>query len=358
MKPIHLLIVEDDPAQIQSYTDVLEQHNKSGAQEFTFEMYKTFKEGEAALKTPNFDAAIIDLKLSGSEELEGKVLVQSVYRKLRIPIIVYSGSIAMIDDIPENPLLLKKLRTVGLPEILTAIQNIYRTGITGLMRADGIIDNKLTEIFWTHLADDLSTWIRHNNHNALLRHIIMLFQEHLDIGSDGNFDEYHPYEVYVRPPIRMQPHTGDIFEGETGKYLLLTPACDMVVNYKSDGNGGKIPKRKAEKIILVRTKDFDVKTACINAQTNKLDKDIIDKMVSNQNFRYHYLPAYDSGDGFIVDFQDIQSVDSVDQMERVATVSSPFLKDIIARFSNYYARQGQPTYNQKGIVNDLFNRHK
>lgn len=45
-----------------------------------------------------------------------------------------------------------------------------------------------------------------------------------------------------------------------------------------------------------------------------------------------------------IDFRRIITLDRLDDsnIESVATISAPFLKDIIARFSYYYSRQGQP----------------
>jgi hypothetical protein len=34
----------------------------------------------------------------------------------------------------------------------------------------------------------------------------------------------------------------------------------------------------------------------------------------------------------------------IKEYKRIASIASPFLKDIIARFSAYYARQGQPNF--------------
>ena len=63
---------------------------------------------------------------------------------------------------------------------------------------------------------------------------------------------------------------------------------------------------------------------------------------------------------YVIDFQNISTVDigehtdpgnanyikgreeNISNYERIASISSPFLKDVISRYSLYYARQGQP----------------
>jgi hypothetical protein len=66
------------------------------------------------------------------------------------------------------------------------------------------------------------------------------------------------------------------------------------------------------------------------------------------------LPPFDGNNGYLIDFQDVTTISFTNDLERIATISSPFIKDIISRFSNYYSRQGQPTFNQKKIIDGLF----
>lgn len=355
MSEICLLIIEDEAAQIQVYEDVIAQHNKNHKPIFKFTICKNYAEGEQALRSPFYDAAIIDLKLSGAEELEGRKLVEAVYQKLRIPIIIYSGSIGQIDDIKENTLLKKKLRTEKLSAILFEIISIYNTGITRLLKPSGNLDNQLTHIFWNHLSNDLDIWIQHNNPDTLLRYILSHFQEYLDIDPIGDFQEYHSSEVYIKPPIKKNNHTGDLIGYMGNLFLILTPACDMVINYKFDEKGIKIPFRKAETMLLAPLIEFDYKKICLNKK-GELDKGKISEFVKNGNYRYHYLPPYLNSNGYVIDFQKLQSISFEEKINTVASISSPFIKDIISRFSNYYSRQGQPTFYQDNIIDELFKR--
>lgn len=348
-----ILIIEDEPAQIQAYQDTIEQYNKKKEPKIDFEICKDFNEGTKALETPFYDAAIIDLKLSNTEELEGKKLVEAVQGKIRIPIVIYSGSIAQIDDIQETALLKKKLRTESLSDILKEIIAIYNTGITRMLRPAGEIDQKLTDIFWNNLADDLNIWIDHNNPKTLLRHIFTHFQEHMEIDTDGNFEEYHPAEIYLAPPIKTNIHTGDLIKMGNEYFFVLTPACDIVFNYRFNEKGEKIPFRKADHLVVAQAKDFDFKNLCLNKK-GEVDKGKINDYVSNSFFRFHYLPSFRGNNGFLIDFQELKTIAFDAEMERVATIAGAFSKDIISRFSLYFARQGQPTFYQKNIVNELF----
>jgi hypothetical protein len=353
---MNLLIVEDDQNQLQMYNDVIESFSKQEKIEIKRDCFTTINNGLDAIKSPIYDAAIIDLKLSSdTAKLEGMDLVNAINGKLRIPIYIVSGSIAQV-DIVENSLFKKKLRTDSFKEILAEIKNIYDTGITKYLIQGGQIDEMLSSIFWKHLSKDLDIWIQHKNPSTLLRYILSHFQEHLDINLHGDFEDYHPSEVYIKPPIKKNIHTGDLVKFNGTFYLILTPACDIIIqNYKELPDGSKEAIRKAENLILVKAKEFDYKNLCKDKSGN-IDKGKIKNFITNNSFRLHYLPPFEKNNGFLVDFQDITSMDLTSHLERIATVSSPFIKDIISRFSSYYSRQGQPTFCQDKIVDDLFSK--
>jgi len=354
METLNLLIIEDEETQLKVYGDAIDSFCKKKTISIHKTICKSFGDGEKALLQPFYDAAIIDLKLSSSHELEGKLLLEKVYQKIRIPIFVVSGSISQIDDIPETSLFKKRLRTELISNILQEIFDIYTTGITSFLRPDGLIDKKLSEIFWKNLSADLQVWIDHNNPKSLLRYILAHFQEHLDINPEGDFEEYSPSEVYIKPPIKKNIHTGDILKIDSCYYLVLNPACDIIIQrYEDQADGTKRPIRKAEKIVNVKAFEFDAAKFCLN-KNKKIEKGKIKEYVTNNNFRYHYLPPFEKNKGFLLDFQSVSSFDFPEEVERIASISSPFIKDIIARFSNYYSRQGQPTYNQNSIVDLIF----
>jgi hypothetical protein len=352
MEIVNLLIIEDEEAQLLAYNDSIDQFNKKNSINIVRKICRTFEEGKQALLSPYYDAAIIDLKLSASEELEGKNLVESVYMKIRIPIFIVSGSIAQIDEIPENALLKKRLRTERISGILKEICDIYQTGITSFLRPSGIIDQKLSEIFWNNLSKDIQIWIDHNNKSTLLRYILSHFQEYLDVNIDGDFDDYHRQEIFLSPPIKKNVHTGDLIRIGDDYFLILNPACDIVYNHKRDNTGTKISTRKADKMIVAAVKHFDLVTLCF--KNGRIDKGQIKSYVNNTSFRYHYLPPFKNDTGYLIDFQELSSIPFETDHVREASIAGPFIKDIISRFSNYYSRQGQPTFRQEDIVNKLF----
>lgn len=368
MNCICLLIVEDDAKQIELYRDAIDEFNESNSD---IQIKPTFAinhdEGIIELEDPQFDAAIIDLKLSGTADtLEGKDLVEQINKKLRIPIFIYSGSVAQI-EMEENVLLKKRLRDdVSIDSILDDINDIYKTGITSLLRQGGRIDKMLTEIFWNHLSSSLFSLGNENSTNTLTRYIFAHLQEYLEMGDNGSFDNLHPAEFYIIPPIKQELITGDILSkkntgGEKEYYILLTPACDIELRTK--GNGSKF--RKADNGLLIKLipwgsieKFSELTNNSSNTQLGNLKA-----FVSNNRERYHFLPAYSEIKGFFADFQSqisvpVEVLDDKTVYKRIATVSQPFVKDIIARFSQYYSRQGQPNLIEEIVLKDLLKQNQ
>ena len=82
-------------------------------------------------------------------------------------------------------------------------------------------------------------------------------------------------------------------------------------------------------------------------------KEELSRYINNSIPRYHLMPPCKLFGGGIVDFQNIKSI-KVDEFEKnidtLASVNPIFHKDIQARFSHYYGRQGQPQLSKDSIL--------
>ena len=87
---------------------------------------------------------------------------------------------------------------------------------------------------------------------------------------------------------------------------------------------------------------------------NAKDRDkVSQRIVSGQWDKYVYLPQYRGLKAAIADLQNLYTIKLdvfLNEYTRVATISSPFLKDIQSRFSSYYGRQGQPDMDKKKFI--------
>lgn len=357
-----LLIVEDDKATIQSYKDNIESFNKS----IDFEIIPVIKDNietaKKALTSPEYDAAIVDLKLSSNTtELEGIEIVNDIYNKLRFPVFIVSGSIGQV-EYEENTFLKKRSRDGDFKDILNEITAIYNTGITKILGRSGQINDYLNKIFWNHLSNSLDVWIDdktrspQDKQKSLLRYTLLHIQEYLEITKDSDFEDYHPAEIYITPPIKDRLFTGDIvIENESNlKYIVLTPSCDMAQSKAKDfllvaieGVDNGIMKEKINIIKKAKAKPEVIEEAEYNI------KSLITNSYSN---KYHFLPEYKHIDAGLINFQKLKSIrskDFVEQYKIIASTNSSFTKDIIARFSYYYSRQGSPDFEVNEIYESL-----
>ncbi len=235
--------------------------------------------------------------------------------------------------------------------IITEIIKFHNNGITATIGTKGKVEKYLNKIFWDRFSKNLHLWDRDFLDNikyekSLVRYCLALLQEHLEIEENGgDFSDYHPFEVFISPPIKNNHFFGDILYDEDNYYIILSPACDMA-------------QEKYEKIIIAQIDSLDAIAPFTEHQLrykespskNKKDsakKKVIEFLTNNYSDKYHYLPNYMNFPGGVINFQKIQSKtkEELDRMNRFASISGKFSKDIGARFSNYFARQGQPNLN-------------
>lgn len=360
---MRLLIIEDDEIQIQMYQDVIESFNSQKGCKIISIIKNNLEDAKLALLNPEFDGAIVDLKLeNGSDELQGIELIKSIQDKLRFPVFVVSGSIAQIDDIEESAFFKKRLRDDDFKIVLAEAYQIFQTGITSILGSKGIVENHLNTIFWKHLSNSMNVWINdeqrtpEQKQKTLLRYTLLHIQEYLELTEESDFENYHSAEIYITPPIKARVFTGDIVINKESRlnYIVLTPSCDLAQ-----------AKAKDILIALIENEDAGIlyeKTNIIKKGTSQTEvligaKNDLNALISN-NFsnKYHFLPSYKDIKAGLINFQKINSVrtrDFNDNFTIVASVNSSFTKDIVARFSYYYSRQGSPDFNMEEIYNSL-----
>lgn len=356
-----ILIVEDDKPTIQSYLDNIESFNKVSDVQIVAEVKDNLADAKNSLISPDYDAAIIDLKLSSnSVDLEGLEIVDEIQNKLRFPMFIVSGSLGQVER-EESAFFKKRSRDGNFKDILTEITGIYKTGVTNILGRKGTIEEYLNSIFWNHMSNSMDLWINdttrspQEKENSLLRYTLLHMQEHID----EELEKYHPSEFYITKPIKKNIFTGDIVILDKSRYLILTPSCDIVL--RSDG------KRNADFILFCKikplygmVKNYDLLK--IDTSSKNPDRTRITNFFHNKNQKYHFIPKAESLESGLIDFQDkltisnseVNALLEANKIERIATISQPFLKDIISRYSSYYSRQGSPDFNVDELYFSLF----
>lgn len=357
-----LLIVENEKEQVQLYLDVIDSFNKNNSTKITpFPMY-SLEDGKNALISSDYDAAIIDLKLSSnSVELEGLEIVISILDNLRFPVFIVSGSIGQI-DIPENALFKKRLRDADFKIVLKELTDIYNTGIINILGKRGKINEYLNSIFWKHLSNSMDVWIYDSlrspeeKQKSLLRYTLLHIQEYLELSEESDFEDYHPAEIYITPTVKPKVFTGDIVvEKESGmSFIVLTPSCDLAQSKAKDillaAIEGEDKGLLLEKINIIKRGKSSPE---ITVEAENSLKSLIQNSYSN---KYHFLPKYKSIGAGLINFQKINSIrvkDFNENFTRIAAINSSFTKDIVSRFSYYYSRQGSPDFKIDEVYQTL-----
>ncbi|HDR8043064.1 TPA: hypothetical protein QCZ17_005449 [Bacillus cereus] len=370
---INLLIIEDDDGQIEQIQDAIKDFNrKEGKNEsikIELRIVKTYNDAVLTLLKENFDAAIIDLKLSSTTDKdEGVDLIDIIINKLRFPIFVRSGFPEKVESINAEHYFVKVFKkTDKLDDIVAEIVKFYKKGITSTIGTKGKVEKYLNKIFWERLSKNITFWdkglLDDNKHEiSLVRYCLTLLQEHLEIAENGDgFLDYHPFEVFIKPPIKNNPFFGDIlFDSNSNYYIILSPSCDMA-------------QEKYEKVILVeiellteinafaeRQQQFYKVKDMGTTKVEKAKKKILEFLTNNHSAKYHFLPSYQEFPGGLINFQKVHSKtkEELSKMNRFASVSGKFSKDISARFSNYFARQGQPNLDIDVLLKSILDIDK
>ena len=348
MNSIKLLVVEDEPQEIDTCRSTVERYRDEKQREVELVECKDVDEAFEKLDN-NFDGAIIDLRL-GDEGDEGNEVVQRINEgKYRIPVAILTGTPSSADPEFSYIGVFKKGEPgAGYDDLLDRFWRIYDTGLTRILGGRGVIESRLGEVFWTNILPQIKTWEVYGQadstrtENALLRHTL----NHLIQLIDEDAEFYFPEEFYLYPPPGRNVRTGSILKDKESaqQFAVLSPDCDLVV--RSDGT------RNTDRILLVEIASPEVLFDWFDSEKpsalGRDKRDAFDRTLKNNGPRYyHCLPATDFFSLGFLNFRRVSTM-GMDEIEQKfdlppkVQISPPFVKDIVARFSSYYARQGQP----------------
>lgn len=367
MNEIRLLILDDDKEIIKSFQQTISRINRDNEQNFTYKEYiaNTLKEAKEIIKYNKLDTAVIDLNLNNAygadpDNADGNIAIEELMTNFRMPIFVVSGEPAKLQEkLKDNYLIKVYPRDQFVDGFENIIPSLFLSESIHYFARDGFLEQKINKFYWEHLSLTIKSWEKVGQDypgdikKILSRHTLSCLNEQLYVnGNIGSFDKYHFGEMYIIPPIKQHYHTGDIIEKDDEKFIVINPACDIVNKGKMEYYA-LIKIYKAVNISKIKTQNTEKQESYINENL----KD------SNKLGRYHFLPKFDLFDeNYVIDFQNITIIKigegektndaeylverekHIKEYKRIASISSPFLKDIIARFSAYYARQGQPNF--------------
>ncbi len=366
---MNLLLVDDDQSQNKVLQDAVDIFNSTSDINITLDIATNYTDGLKKIQTlNNYDGAIIDLRLEKNDAVGlGNNLIKEIVKELRFPVRVITTHKGDLEPELQIENILFKCRGRGEEEyedVLNEFKKIFLTGITQILGAKGTIDKQLSKIFWDHLSSSMDIWINDDKRTpeqkqkTLLRYILLHVQEYLELTEESNFENYHAAEIYITPPIKNNLFTGDlVIENESGKrFIVLTPSCDLAQLKAKDI---LLSEAESEEEGLLFEKTRIIKNGKGDADKLELAQTELKALIGNHySNKYHFLPKYNSIKSGLINFQKLKSVrvkDFNENFERIASINSTFTKDIIARFSYYYSRQGSPDFNIDEIYESLIN---
>ena len=356
MTSIKLLVIEDDPQDIGTCRNTVDRYKHQKQRDVDLVECRDVDEAFSELDN-TFDGAIIDLRL-GDEGDEGNQVIQRIKeRQYRFPVAILTGTPSAADqDFSYIGVFKKGEVGAGFEDLFDRFWRIQQTGLTRILGGRGIIESKLAEVFWNNILPQIEKWEAYGEaesartENALLRHTL----NHLIQLIDEDIERYFPEEFYLHPPPGEGVRTGSILKAKEGdqRFAVLSPDCDLVV--RSDGN------RNTDRVLLVEIVLPDALYSWFDSQSlgslGQDKKDTVRRALENNGPRhYHCLPQTDFFPLGFLNFRSVSTVEEGKLSDRFdlppkVQISPPFVKDIVARFSSYYARQGQPDLDFTGLI--------
>lgn len=357
---------------IKKYGDSVEIEKKD-IDLVTYTTAKTPEQAMSSLYKENYHALIVDLKLESGDDKKndadysGNVLLENIVRKEIIPIIVRTGFPSKVK--PEIKTNIINAYPKENPTLVAVIEELINSYISTfkMFTSGGEIDQNIKDFFWNVLPDcfqnkdkDIGFLDKETQQKVVIRYVSSWLNNKYMF--EGRYLDVEPIEMYMFPNPIDKICNCDIYEDQSSneKFIVLTPSCDLANN-------------KAENILFAKIQkdneisDFTATIQTCSEQQNKGDgisqknKKKIASWSRNsheKSMRYHYLPKVSFFEGGFIDFSILISLKydwNQNQFpdrdfKKIGTITEAFKRDIIARFSSYYQRQGQPTFNTESVL--------
>ncbi len=343
MTTLHLLLVDDEDAQIQDYSDVVEAYAKEHGRPIEMRVEKTIDGAKRSLDGI-VDAAVVDLNL-GKDTTDGSEVIEELKAHFRVPVAILTGTPGDADEDPPVVGVYTKGQD-GFSDVLDRLWMIHQVGLTKIMGGQGLLEERLNGVFLNNLVPMINVWIQYGNEDpertekALLRYAL----GHLMADLEGDETPAYPEEFYLDPPLEASFTTGSLLQHKDDDTfrVVMTPACDLVI--RSNG------ERKADSMVLatvVPESDLYEILGAKKEQRKRLRH-------NNHTNYYHWMPNTGSLAGGFLDFRHLETIpfDECNKKYKClkARIAPSFVKDIVSRFSAFYARQGQPAIDDGAMM--------
>lgn len=352
-----MLVVEDEARMITLLNDALDDWNKANevhGRRFEAISVRSLEGAAKEIFFRKIDCALVDLRLPSDDNTRhadsdnGNTLVAALLHENGIPVAIISGHTGEAEP---------SLLDGGTVRAFEKADNGYEQAVGWLANQWELMDalravrlkleKSTADVFarriwpnWSQIADAIGP-DNEKLATAIARQYASHMAEFLDQVGDG---AWHPFENYIVPSyIADRAHTGDIFSIENVKLIVLTPQCDMATGKISNillAECSLGAEKWAENVEALRAAASKTK----KKEPTKFLRDFV-----NQNLpaSLHFLPPIPgTDDPLFVQFGKIRTM-PLDELNgqlasRVASVSPPFLSNLVQRFGAFISRTGQP----------------
>lgn len=338
------LLVEDSDVDAGACIETVERMNdQAGSPLIQIRVATTVDNATRELKN-EYDGVIVDIRLQG--ETSGNDVLREIIDGYRVPVAVMTGT-PDTDLEGDSPIRIYKKGEVGYEAILTTLIRDTETGLFRVIGGKGKIEEAMNRVFWKNLYKQIDLWAKLRQDGCDTERVLMRYAiAHIHELVDDEVPKYVTEEMYISPPFTDDIRTGSIVQSlsNNGYCIVLSPPCDLAK--RDDGCF------KTDRILLCEIDSLAevskriTETASTNSRKIKC---LLPAIQNNLHGYYHWLPKNSLFPGGYVNFRRVLSYEpeklSIDFRKPKIRVQEYFVKDILGRFSAYYARQGQPDFD-------------
>ena len=337
------LLIEDSVEDAGVFQDTINRLNiEAGETIYHLDIAGTYDIGIEKI-SEKLNGIIVDIKLDDTNN--GNDIIREVVEKYRVPVAIFTGTPDTQQE-ENSPIKVYKKGEAKHEEIIQELCAVSNTGLFNVLGGKGIIEQLMIKIFWENLYPQINLWKGKkeqgiDTEKILLRYAISHIQELID----NDVSAYVTEEMYISPPISNIVKTGSIIREKTSNlnYIVLSPPCDLAIH---DG------KMKTDCVLLCQIEpQKEVNDNLIKGITKKGKQQhkVETALKNNYTDYYHWLPANTLFSGGYINFRKIVTYSPNDLIasfdDPQIKIQESFVKNILNRFSAYYARQGQPDFD-------------
>jgi DNA-binding response OmpR family regulator len=316
-----------------------------------------FADALSLLHTRKFDIVVLDLR-QGEWEINppdeaGLTVLKQILSTTFLPIIFFTGLAHLVRSLENIAVRIVTKGPKALENLLQVIDEVVATKLPAVHRAlTKHVESIQRDYMWNFVVENWDRLSSTSDQASLAyllarRLAVSLSGEGMDrfikdLGDEvqQTVDRVHPMNYYLIPPLDGNARVGDVFNAskeQSEHYILLTPSCDLF-------------QQKAEFVLIARCQLLTEQREYLalgegisKGKVNRLSG-LMTNNRTEQPERYLFLPsAFDLPD-LVVDLQQLKTTNPKElaSWSKIASLDSPYVESLVARFTRYFARVGTP----------------